>query len=132
VALSRARYTDGDPAGPFIEDAPSRVTSAGMLVDNLGPWFGAVEFRDLGPHALTSDNLHRSAGYREVNLDVGYKLTPTLRVQLDVYNLFDSHDDAADYFYADRLPGEPAQGVEDIHIHPLEPRSARVAVTARF
>jgi hypothetical protein len=132
VAVSRARYTDGDPAGPYIADAPALVASAGVLLDNLGPWFGGLEFRDLGPHALTSDNLHRSAGYREVNLNLGYKLTPKLRVQLDVFNLFDSHDDAADYYYTDRLPGEPAQGVADVHIHPLEPRSARVAVTARF
>jgi hypothetical protein len=29
-----------------------------------------------------------------------------------------------------RLPGEPAEGIEGIQIHPLEPRSARVTVTA--
>jgi hypothetical protein len=132
VAISRARYTDGDPAGDHIEDAPAFVASAGVLVDNLGPWFGALEFRDLGSHALTPDNVHRSEGYREVNLNLGYKLSPKLRVQVDVFNLFDSHDDAADYFYADRLPGEPPEGVEDVHVHPLEPRSARFAVTARF
>ncbi|MDB5495102.1 MAG: TonB-dependent receptor [Phenylobacterium sp.] len=132
VAISRARYTDHSPAGSHIEDAPARVVSAGVLVDNLGPWFGALEVRDLGPHALIADNSRRSPGYREVNLNAGYKLTRKLRVQLDVFNLFDSKDDAADYFYADRLPGEPAGGVEDIHIHPLEPRSARVAITARF
>lgn len=132
IAISRARYTDGDPAGSHIEDAPARVVSAGMLLDNLGPWFGALEFRDLGPHALIADNSVRSPGYREVNLNLGYKLTPNLRVQVDVFNLFNSKDDAADYFYADRLPGEPAAGVEDIHAHPLEPRSARVGITARF
>jgi outer membrane receptor protein involved in Fe transport len=132
VAISRARYTDGDPAGAHIEDAPALVVSAGLLLDNLGPWFGAVEFRDLGPHALIPDNSQRSAGYKEVNLNLGYKLTPKLRVQVDVYNLFNSKDDAADYFYADRLPGEPAAGVEDVHVHPLEPRSARLGITARF
>jgi outer membrane receptor protein involved in Fe transport len=132
VAISRARYTDGDPAGSHIEDAPARVISAGMLLDNLGPWFGAVEYRDLGPHALIPDNSKQSPGYREVNLNVGYKLSQNVRVQVDVFNLFDSKDDAADYFYADRLPGEPAEGVEDIHIHPLEPRSARIGITARF
>ena len=132
VAISRARYTDGDPAGSHIEDAPSLVVSAGMLVDNLGPWFCALEVRDLGTHPLVPDNSRTSPGYREVNLNVGYKVTPKLRVQVDVFNLFDSRDDAADYFYADRLRGEPAAGVEDIHIHPLEPRSARVGITARF
>jgi outer membrane receptor protein involved in Fe transport len=132
VAVSRARYTDGDPAGSHIEDAPAVVASAGMLVDNLGPWFGAVEFRDLGKHALVSDNSVTSSGYKEVNLDVGYKISPTLKVQLNVFNVLNSHADAADYLYTDRLPGEPAEGVEDIHSHPLEPISARFGVTATF
>jgi len=30
------------------------------------------------------------------------------------------------------LPNEPAAGVADIHFHPVEPRSARVTLTARF
>jgi hypothetical protein len=132
IAVSRARYTDGDPAGSHIEDAPAVVASAGVLVDNLGPWFGAVAFRDLGKHALVPDNSVRSSGYKEVNLDVGYKLTPTLKVQLNVFNLLGSHASAADYLYTDRLPGEPAGGALDIHSHPLEPRSARVTVTATF
>jgi outer membrane receptor protein involved in Fe transport len=108
------------------------VGSFGVLVDNLGPWSGALEFRDLGEHALTPDNSHRSKGYRELNMNLGYKLTSALKVELDVFNVTDSRDDAATYFYADRLPGEPAEGVEDVHRHPLEPRSARLSVTARF
>jgi outer membrane receptor protein involved in Fe transport len=132
VAISRARYTDGDPAGSHIEDAPALVVSAGMLLDNLGPWFGALEVRDLGPHALIPDNSQRSPGYKEVNLNLGYKVYAKLKVQVDIFNLFDSRDDAADYFYADRLPGEAARGVEDVHVHPLEPRSARLGITATF
>jgi outer membrane receptor protein involved in Fe transport len=132
LASTRARYTDGDPAGPYIEDAPSFIGSAGVLVDDLGPWFGALELRDLGPHALISDNSERSPGYAEVNLEIGYKATPKLKWQLDVYNLTNSRDDAADYFYVDRLPGEPAEGRGDLHAHPLEPLSARLKLTALF
>jgi outer membrane receptor protein involved in Fe transport len=132
VAISKARYTDGDPAGNHIEDAPALVASAGMLLDNLGPWFGAMEVRDLGAHALTPDNSKRSDGYRELNLNLGYKLTDQVKVQLDVFNVTNSQDDAADYVYTDRLQGEPAEGVEDLHMHPLEPRSARIALTAIF
>jgi hypothetical protein len=132
IAVTRARYTDGDPAGDHIEDAPAFVGSFGVLVDNLGPWSGALEFRDLGEHALVSDNSRRSKGYRELNMNLGYKLTPALKVELDVFNVTDSRDDAAAYFYADRLPGERPEGMEDVHRHPLEPRSARLSVTARF
>jgi outer membrane receptor protein involved in Fe transport len=108
------------------------VGSVGALVDNLGPWFGAIQFRDLGEHALVPDNSVRSAGYKELNLNVGYKISETLKVQLDVFNVTNAKTDAADYLYTDRLPGEPAAGVQDLHIHPLEPISARLAVTARF
>lgn len=132
IAVSRARYIDGDPSGSYIEDAPAFVASAGVLLDNLGPWFGALEFRDLGAHALLPNNSIRSAGYREVNLNIGYKVNPKLKVNLDIFNLTDSKDNAADYFYTDRLRGEPASGIEDLHIHPLEPISARLAMAMLF
>ena len=132
IAVSQARYTGYSPAGPYIPDAPGFVASVGALIDNLGPWFGAVEYRDLGRHPLIEDNSITSPGYREVNLNIGYKITPKLKVQVDVFNLFNSKDDAADYFYADRLPGEPPEGVGDLHVHPLEPRSARFTISAQF
>jgi hypothetical protein len=53
-----------------------------------------------------------------------------LEFRADVFNLFDSNDDDISYFYASRLPGEPAEGIEDIHFHPLEPRTVRVSMTA--
>ena len=37
-----------------------------------------------------------------------------------------------DYYYTSRLKGEPAQGMSDIHFHPVEPRSFRVTLTANF
>ena len=49
--------------------------------------------------------------------------------RLDLFNLLDSDDYDIAYFYASRLPGEGAGGVEDIHFRPLEPRSIRTSVT---
>jgi hypothetical protein len=49
-----------------------------------------------------------------------------------VLNLLDSRDNDITYFYASRLPGEPAEGVDDIHFHPLEPRQLRVTVRYAF
>ncbi|MEQ8514635.1 MAG: hypothetical protein RIC38_03435 [Chromatocurvus sp.] len=37
------------------------------------------------------------------------------------------YDDIA-YYYASRLPGEPANGVDDVHFHPLEPRAIRASI----
>ena len=133
LASTHARYRDRDPAGRNIPDAPSFIGSAGFLIDNLGPWFGALAWRNLGPHALLEDNSVRSPGYQEVNANIGYKLSKRISLRLDVFNLFDSKDNAADYLYADRISlSEPADGVLDIHSHPLEPRSARFTFTAVF
>jgi hypothetical protein len=49
-----------------------------------------------------------------------------------VLNLLDSDDHDIDYFYASRLPGEPADGVEDIHFHIFEPRQIRLQATWLF
>jgi hypothetical protein len=52
--------------------------------------------------------------------------------RLDVLNLFDSKDDDITYWYASRLPGEPAAGVDDYHFHPIEPRDVRAYFTWKF
>ncbi|WP_022678535.1 TonB-dependent receptor [Novosphingobium sp. B-7] len=130
LAFSHARYRDGAPATRFIEDAPGFIGAAGVLVDNLGPWSGALTWRRLGPHPLTEDNSQRSPGYGEINLSAGYQLTPRVNLRADIYNLLGSRDDAADYYYVSRLPGEPAAGVAGINAHPLEPRSLRVTLSA--
>ncbi len=132
IAFSHARFTDVDPAGQYIPDAPEFIGSLGVLINNLGPWSAGVEFRDLGPHPLIENNSVRSNGDSEWNMNLGYKVTPSLKLRVDVFNVFGSKDDAADYFYTDRLPGEPAAGVADLHIHPLEPRSARFSLTKVF
>ena len=70
-----------------------------------------------------------SSGYSEFNLEVSYVLPRGWKLQMSLFNLFDSHDNAASYYYTSRLPGEPAAGVADLQVHPLEPRSARFSIT---
>ena len=36
------------------------------------------------------------------------------------------------YYYTSRLPGEPAQGVADTHVHPGEKRSFRISLAYNF
>ena len=66
-----------------------------------------------------------------VNLRAGYRWEK-LSVYVDALNLLDSDDDDITYFYASRLEGEPAEGVEDIHYHVMEPRTLRLTATYRF
>ena len=137
LAFSRARY-QGDLAafgldGPYIANAPTFIGSFGVLIDDLGPWFGALQWRRLGSYPLVDGPKDpQDKGYSEFNLDFGYKLSKSLKVQVSLFNLLDSHANAAAYYYASRLPGEPAGGVADYQLHPLEPLSARFSVTAIF
>jgi hypothetical protein len=48
---------------------------------------------------------------------------------VETFNLFDANVSDIDYFYASRLPGEPAYGVEDIHTHPAS-RAPRASVSS--
>ena len=137
VTFARARYR-GDLAafdldGPFIANAPTRTLSVGALVDGLGPWYGGLQLRGLGPYPINDgDRSPRDGGYTEVNLDVGYKISARLKAQVSIFNAFNSHANASSYYYVSRLPGEPAEGIADYQRHPLEPVSARFSVTATF
>jgi outer membrane receptor protein involved in Fe transport len=128
VAFSRARFTDHDAAGDHIPGAVATVVSAGATVDSVRDVFGSVRWRYFGPRPLVEDDTVRSKATSLVNLTAGYKLTSTVRVALDVFNLFNASDSDIDYFYTSRLPGEPAQGIDDLHSHPAVPRSARVNI----
>jgi outer membrane receptor protein involved in Fe transport len=141
LAGTKGRYRTGNPAsyglnGLYIPDAPDFIGSFGVLIDELGPWYGGLQWRILGSYPLNPDNLVRGAGYSEVNVDVGYKVTARLKAQLSIYNLFNEKADAFDYDYVSRLPGEPAGGItderDDIQFHPLEPLSARLTLTQEF
>ncbi|QKS02208.1 TonB-dependent receptor [Sphingomonas sp. CL5.1] len=135
LAFSRPRYRTSDLAAfgltePYIADAPNFIYSAGILVDKLGPWSGGLQWRRLGTHSLVDGSKYPlDNGYSEWNLDVGYRLPHGFKFQISIYNLFDSRDAAADYYYTTRLPGEPAEGIAGFQTHPLEPRSARFTLT---
>ncbi len=131
VNFTRARFTDDDPAGDRIPGAPNRVITAGVTVDNLGPWFGNVNVRHFGPRPLIEDNSVKSDSTTLLNLRAGYKINKQFQVSLDVFNLLDEEASNIDYFYESQLPGEPAP-VADIHFHPIERRGARLTLTGFF
>ena len=132
LAASRARFRDNDPAGPFVPGAINKVASFGLTVTDQGPWYGGVQLRYFGPRALIEDNSARSASTVLAYGRLGYKLTPSTRLTADVFNLFNRKANDIDYFYTSRLNGEPAAGVDDFHIHPVEPRTLRVTLSQQF
>ena len=132
VSLSRARFSDFDPAGDFIPGALDRVIAGALTVTPLRRVFGSVRLRHFGPRPLIEDNSVQSKATTIWNGEIGISINERLDIVLEAFNLLNSDVSDIDYFYTSRLPGEPAAGVDDIHFHPSIPRTARVMLNVDF
>jgi hypothetical protein len=133
----RARFTspfaDGTGhVGYYLPNAPFATGSFTAYVKDQGPWSGSLALRYLGAYPLSSDDAVQGSGYHEWNADVHYAFGSGWGVALGVYNILNTKANAMEYWYVDRLPGEPAAGAADVHIHPLEPISARLTLSKKF
>jgi hypothetical protein len=131
LAFARARFSDIDPSGQRIPGAVEGVASVAFAVDNGGPVFGALQLRYFGPRPLIEDNSVRSRSTATLNGRVGYRINKMARVELEGFNLTNRRDSAIDYYYESRLATEAAS-VNDVHFHPIEPRSFRMTYTQNF
>jgi outer membrane receptor protein involved in Fe transport len=140
LAFSHAQFINTSPAdlsnnfgedGNHIPLAPSFIGSIGAIVDNLGPWYGGIQVRALGPYPLVSDNTEKDDGYTETNVDVGYKITKSLKAQVAIYNLFDVRANSAAFYYTTDIH-DGLGPTSDHQVHPLEPIAARFTMTATF
>ena len=144
--------------GEYITDAPLATGALALYLTNLGPverWPGLPLSRQL-PFVLRalrefgggarfpgrlvrqfSDGHHARAGeWQGVRrMEPRCSLCVPQRAgarSIGIYNLLNTHAAAAEFWYVDRLYGEKAAGVADVHNHPLEPLMARFTVTKKF
>ena len=115
----------------YIPNAVKNTASVGVIVDDNNGWSGGLRVRYLGKAPLIESADVYSKSTLLMNAQMSYAITPSVSVALEVMNLLDSDDYDITYYYESRLAGEVAP-VEDIHFHPVEPRSLRISVTARF
>ena len=146
--------------GDYITDAPVATGALALYLTDLGPWSGGLNFRYLGNYPLSSGPCNNAAavhdfpgvatscanaptapgqvngkGFGETNLDVQYAFPERWTVSLGIYNLFNVHAAAAEFWYVDRLQSEVGtypDGRADIHEHPLEPIMVRLTVSKKF
>jgi outer membrane receptor protein involved in Fe transport len=146
--------------GEYITDAPVATGSLALYLTDLGPWSGGLSYRYLGNYPLSSGPCNNAAavhdfpgvatscanaptapgqvnarGFGETNLDVHYAFPARLTLSLGIYNLFNVHAAAAEFWYVDRLQNEIGtypDGRADVHEHPLEPIMARLTILKRF
>ena len=110
-----------------IPGAVDTTLSLGLNAAWQNRLFASVRARYLGEAPLIEDGSVQSDDSLLLNASLGYRWGQA-ELRLDAFNLLDSNDDDIAYYYASRLDGEPAEGVEDIHFHPLEPRALRLSL----
>jgi len=157
----RARYTsplnDGTGhSGEWLPNAPFATGSFNAYIKDLGPWSGGIAYRYLGAYPLTSGGCSNASvavdfpglttcaqaptpkgevfgsGYGEWSADIHYALGHGWSLGLAGFNLTNKKANAMEYFYVDRLQGEPDYGEADPHFHPVEPISGRLTISKIF
>lgn len=128
-------YTDGHYVGPpagmrDIPGAVPEVLSAGLTVKPAEALTLTAQLRHFGRAPLIEDGSVKSDATTLINFG-GYWDIGALTLSAEIFNVLDAADADITYFYESRLPGQAA-GVEDRHIHPVEPRQLRVSARYRF
>lgn len=142
--------------GEYITNAPLATGAFALYLTNWGPWSGSLNYRYLGNYPLSSGPCVNSAaehdfgtacvdsptkaalgqvdgkGFGQWNLDAHYAFSDGWSASLGIYNLLNTRASAAEFWYVDRLSGEPSAGIADVHQHPLEPLMARFTVTKKI
>lgn len=129
-AHTDARYVGPSSGMREIPGAVPEVLSGGLTVQPVDAVSLTAQIRHLGSAPLIEDGSIRSDPTTLVNLG-GYWDIGSLTLGAELFNAFDAKDADITYFYESRLAGE-AVGVEDLHIHPVEPRQLRVSLSFRF
>ncbi|MEL6214609.1 MAG: TonB-dependent receptor, partial [Pseudomonadota bacterium] len=126
-----AEFDEATGGGVEIPGAIAESASMGATWAFIENGFVSVRGRYLGDAPLIEDGSVKSGSSLLVNLAAGYRWEQ-VELRIEAFNLTDSTDNDIAYFFASRLGDEPADGVEDIHMHPLEPRALRASVTFNF
>ena len=116
-----------------IPNSVGRVIAAGALAKLPHDFFATVRIRDFGHVPLNEQGSANAGNTTLVNLGGGYQYQK-FKIEVDVFNLFDSRANDIAYFYTSRFPQneQPAAGVDGVLLHPVVPRQVRVTASLRF
>lgn len=131
AAFTHARFRNVAAGEDRIPNAVENVVAGGVSIDFGGGFSASARLRHFGSAPLIEDNSARSRPTSLVNLGLYYRVGK-FDFSADLFNLFDARDADITYYYASRLSGEPAGGVEDYHFHPVEPRQVRFSIKFAF
>jgi hypothetical protein len=130
ISLTHARYRHAGPADR-VANSIGTVITGGVALGRAEGFFGGVRLRYFGSQPLTEDNSVSAPSSLTLNGRLGWR-DRQWEISLNVFNGLDKKNNDIAYFYTSRLPGEPAEGVDDVHLHPAEPLTLRLNLTRRF
>jgi len=130
AAFTDAKFKNVPANMNLIPQAVENVFSAGVSLQPFENFTTTIRARRFGEAPLIEDGSVYSEPTTVVNLGAYYNFK-FVRFGVDVLNLFDSKDADITYFYESRLSGEPS-AIEDIHLHPVEPRQIRASIRIQF
>ncbi|WP_416308677.1 TonB-dependent receptor [Neptunicella sp. SCSIO 80796] len=129
--VTDSEFTNYSEDGDKVPGAINQVLQLGASAVFENGWFASARLRHFGERPLLENDQIKSEPSSIVNAQFG-KNWGAFGLKLELLNLFDRKDHDIDYFYASRLPGEPADGIEDNHFHPIEPRTIRLTAQYHF
>jgi hypothetical protein len=121
-----SRFVGAPPDEDHIPNAHGRIVGAGLTYAAPRGLTASLRARHFGDAPLVEDNSVRHGSTTIVSARLGWDFD-AWALGVDLINLLDSRDHDIAYFFESRLAGEPA-AVEDVHFHPVDPRSVRVRV----
>lgn len=134
VAVSTARYQLGNTAasdeGSAVEGAVPLVVTLGIRYEASDLWSAAIQARHIAGRRLDSLSQFRSQSSELVNAQLTWHIERWW-LQVELLNLLNSRDADMAYAYESQLADETA-AVNDIHLHPVEPRAMRVQLRRYF
>jgi outer membrane cobalamin receptor len=131
LAWTRPRYNDGGPDGPYIVNAVTRVVHLNISMHDMGLWSASVGLRYIGAAPLIENNSVQSSSSLVTQLRINRRIDTDLDVSLDVINLANRVNNDISYYYVSRV-SPSATSLQDVHVHPAEPRTLRLSARLRY
>jgi hypothetical protein len=129
--LSRGRFRDEPAGADRIPLAPTVTATGGLTVRDAGPMGGGLRFRHISARAADETASVTAHGSTLWELFGTWERSP-LRVVVAVDNLLDATWNDAQFASTSRLPGEPAEGIRELHFTPGSPRAIQVSIEYQF
>ena len=130
-AFTQSKYTDLPSGENSIPQSIGNVITAGAVYEHPDGYYATARLRHFSNVPLNEANTVQLGTTTLVNIGGGYRFD-NVKLELDLFNLFDSKANDIAYYYQYRLPDQGPDGVEGKVIHPVEPRMIRGTISISF